>query len=219
MEFVYWKHPTLAGVTVEEISGADDKSPAVWRAMSRQIFGENGKDTFRVISHLDSGAPILGDGAQRISVSDTPHFLCVASLPRTPEADLTTFSPRTAMGIDCEKCDREQVLKVRDRVMSEAELAMVDADDLQSNVLMWTCKEALYKAAFNQGADFRIALQVKTLPELCAGPMEAAAASPFGEAVVRLADGSEAPMQLFSYLSEGHIISIAFSPKCAKFKR
>ena len=44
MEFVYWKHPTLAGVTVEEISGADEAEELADKAVG--YFKQVGYDDF-----------------------------------------------------------------------------------------------------------------------------------------------------------------------------
>lgn len=220
-EFIYWRHQTPAGVQVEEICGADDKPLKVWKEMALQVYGENGKDRFRIIEHTPDGAPLLEDEQMRISVSHTGRFLCVAQLPRTPEADLLKFAPRTAMGIDCEREDREQVLKVRERVLSESELSLTDAEDVAANVLAWTCKEALYKAALTSGLDFRTQLVITRLPIVCdhPGPIKKDQASPFGEARIHFPDGRMTDMELYSYRSEGHIVTLAYSPKCAKYKR
>ncbi len=219
-EFIYWNHKTPAGIQVEEICGGDDKPLSVWLQLALQVYGENGKDRFRIIEHDSNGAPLLEDSQQRISVTHTKRFLCIAQLPRTPEADLTKFNTRTAMGIDCECRDRDQVLKIRERFLSEKELAMIDAENVELNVLAWTCKEALYKAALIPGLDFRANIQLIRLPEICKhpGPLKKDAPSPFGEAAIRLQDGTTLPMSLYSYLSEGHIITLAYSPKCAKYK-
>ncbi|MDE5552498.1 MAG: 4'-phosphopantetheinyl transferase superfamily protein [Muribaculaceae bacterium] len=219
-DFIYWRHKTPAGIEVEEICGADDKPASVWLQLALQVYGENGKERFRIIDHTDSGAPLLEDSCQRISVSHTPHFLCIAQLPRTPEADLNVFNPRTAMGIDCEKSDREQVLKIRERFLSERELSSIPADNVEANVLAWTCKEAIYKAALTPGLDFRACIELKRLPAICdhPGPLRADAPSPFGEAVVIRADAPDIELTLYSYRSEGHIITLAYSPKCAKYK-
>lgn len=258
-EFIYWKHSTSAGVMVEEICGGEDKSAKLWKAMALQVYGENGGDRFREIGHYVSGAPYLEDSDQRISVTHTQHFMAIASLPRTPEVDLGSFNLRTAMGIDAEKSDREQVLKVADRVMTEDEIAIVDEYALQlqkgdrhhapleekiakvrAYVLAWTIKEALYKAALIEGLDFRKNLKIKSLPEICGFPL---ASNPrYGSAMILRASTADAKssadlssessavssmgssagpaaveMKLFSYESEGHIVTIACSPKAAKF--
>lgn len=220
-EFIYWRHATPAGVTVEEISGGAGRSPEVWKQMALQVFGENGRDRYRVIEHSESGAPYLADEQQRISVTHTPGLLCVALLPRTPEADLENFSPRTAMGIDCERADRGQAVRLRERFLSEEELALSDADDIERNVQLWTIKEALYKAALTPGLDFRKNLRILRLPEIAAFPSPKPAPAQsgiFGQAQIIFPDGSAADMQLYTYRSDDYIVTIAFSPKCAKLK-
>lgn len=235
-EFIFWRHDTSAGIRVEEICGGEDKSAKLWKVMALQVFGENGGDRFREIGHMESGAPILEDSEQRISISHTPHFMVIAFLPRTPEADLSCFSTRTALGIDCEMADRSQTLRVADRVMCPEELELTAAyvaalrqgdahhkpmekeeAEVLANVLAWTVKEALYKAALTPGLDFRTALRIKSLPEICNMPM---AGNPrYGSAEIEFPDGQRAPMELFSYMSEGHVVTLAYSPKCAKFRK
>ncbi|MDE6271500.1 MAG: 4'-phosphopantetheinyl transferase superfamily protein [Muribaculaceae bacterium] len=236
-EFIYWRHDTSVGVRVEELSGCEDKSPKLWKILALQVFGENGGERYREVGHYPSGAPYLEDSVQRISISHTPHFMVVASLPRTPEAHLDEFNTRTAMGIDTEKSDREQALNVAARVMNEAEIELMDsfAYDLsqgssqrpaipektakiRSAVLAWTIKEALYKAALEEGIDFKNNLRILKFPEICSGPL---VKSPIlGHAEIDL-EGIPGPieMKLFSYLSEGHIVTIALSSKCATFKK
>lgn len=236
-EFVYWRHDTSIGVRVEELSGGEDKSPRLWKILALQVFGENGSDRYREVEHFPSGAPFIAESAQRISISHTPHFMVVASLPRTPEAHLDEFSLRTAMGVDAEKADREQALRVAERVMTDEEIALMEeyafhlaeGDTLRSPiqpekaktmaaVLAWTIKEALYKAALEEGLDFQHDLRIRRFPEICKTPLSK---SPLlGEADI-IHEGYPDPieMRLFSYFSEGHIVTIALSPKCATFKK
>lgn len=149
-EFIYWRHPTPVGIKVEEISGMENKSGKLWRDMAMQIYCENGVDGFREIGHFANGAPFLFGLTSRISVTHTAHLLAVATLPKTPEANLSQFAPRTAMGIDAERLDREQVLRVRDKFLSDEEKAIVSEDSLEANIIAWTSKEALYKAAMTE---------------------------------------------------------------------
>ena len=235
-EFIYWKHDTAAGIKVEEISGGEDKSARLWKIMALQVFGENGGDRYREIGHMPGGAPLLEDADQRISLTHTIHFMAIAMLPRTPEADLREFSIRTALGIDAERVDRAQALKVIDRVASAAEMklmedyaeALREGDEhhapleeedakVRAAVLCWTCKEALYKAGLREGVDFASELPIESLPEICNSPM---ARNPrFGKAFITAGDDIRIEMQLFSYLSEGNIVTLAYSPKCAKYSR
>lgn len=104
----------------------ETKSGRLWIDMAKQIYAENGRDAYREIGHFSNGAPFLFGSTSRISISHADHLLVVASLPRTPEADLSVFSPRTAMGIDAEHLDREQVVKVRSKFLSDDEMTLVD---------------------------------------------------------------------------------------------
>lgn len=214
-DFIYWRHHTPAGIKVEEVSGGAGRSGRLWREMAMQIYCENGKDGYRQTGHYKNGAPYLEGSNARISVTHTDGMLAVATLPPTPEADLRVFSPRTAMGIDTERADREQVLRVRERFLNEEELKLTANDDVEGNVLAWTAKEAMYKAAMTEeGIDIREQLIITKLPPIHENP--ALASAGYGSGVIVMADGTEQPMQLFSWRSEEHILTLAFSPACAK---
>lgn len=219
-EFIYWPHPTPPGIKVEEVSGMTSRSGALWREMAMQIYCENGRDGFREIGHFSNGAPFLFGTTARISITHTDHLLAVASLPKTPEANLSEFNPRTALGIDAERLDRNQVLKVRQKFLSDAELAMVAGDDLEANIMAWTAKEALYKAAMSEGLDFRKAIRIESLPAIDRKMNLPGAPSPvIGKALVIHPLAGEVEMHLYAYESEECCVTLAFSPKCAKFGR
>lgn len=210
-EFIYWRHILPCGVKVEEVSGTAAGSQRVWRAMALQIYCENGREGYRQIDHLPCGAPLLVDASTRISLTHTAGMLAVASLPSTPEADLSEFSLRTALGIDAERADRAQALRIRSKFLSEEELRLVAEDDVKANITAWTAKEALYKAALCPGLDFREAIRISELPT----PGE----HPHGRAEIILPQQAQPiEMELYAYESEGCIITVAFSPKCAKWE-
>ena len=203
-EFIYWRHPSLPGIKVEEVSGGEDRQGNVWLEMARQIYCENGKDTYREIGHFHNGAPFLYGEQGRISVTHCRGLLAVATLPPTPEVELGVFSERTALGIDAERADRTQVLKVRDKFLSETELRMVADEDTVANIIAWTSKE--------DPAEFHAASKDELL-EMVTGRAEVAlrAEGDASAAVVELL--------LYSYRSDDHIVTLAYSPKCAKFGR
>lgn len=216
-EFLYWRHITPVGIKVEEISGADEKSPRLWLEMARQLYSENGKDDYRQILHFDSGAPYLQGEMTRISISHTERFLVVASLPKTPEVTLSEFSPRAAMGVDAERLSRSQVLKIRSKFLSESELNEIPADDVALNIVAWTAKEALYKAALTPGLDFCRDIKILKLPHLHHDVAITEEGDGLGEALICFPSGDKVPMKLYSYCSENVCITLAFSHKCAKF--
>lgn len=200
-DFIYWSHKLPRGVEVAEICGGEDKSPALWRAMALQLLAEHSYDGSRTIGHYASGAPFFeGEERIRVSLTHTKHFMAVAWLPEAHEAITDSFDSRYALGIDAERADRGQVLKIRERFVAEAELSMVTADDVAGNVLLWTIKEALYKAALTPGLDFRVAIRVTLLPGL-------KSKAP-GRAEV-LTDGRWLSFSLYSWESEGHILTVA----------
>lgn len=222
-EFIYWRHQSLPGIKIEEICGGEDKQGNLWKEMALQVYCENGKETYREIGHFRNGAPFLFGEESRISLSHADHFLVVATLPPTPEVDLSLYSRRASMGVDAERKDRVQVMKIRERFLSADELKIIPEDDLTANILAWTSKEALYKAMLEEGIDFREALKIEELPGLSpAVPLYDKREFPeikYGKALCRRADGTEEPMMLYSYESEGHIVTLAYSPQCAKFAK
>lgn len=219
-EFIYWRHHTLPGIKVEEVCGGEDRSLKLWIEMAYQVYSENGKEGYREIGHFRNGAPFLVGEIGRISITHTGRFLAVATLPDTPEVDLSVFSERAAMGIDAERADREQTLRVRDKFLSDDEQQMIDKDDVKKNVMAWTAKEALYKAAMQEGLDFRNNIRILSLPKI--GPAvpvyDKNEFDPIrtGEAVVKIED-KEYPFVLYTYESEGNVVTLAYSPRCAKF--
>lgn len=216
-EFVSWTHLTPVGVKVSEIFGMDSKSGKIWMEMARQIYCEQG-DFFRVIDHYPDGAPFLEGIPMRISITHTTHFFAVASLPKTPEQNLEEFNLRTAMGIDAESLSREQVLKVKSRFLSESEMKVIGEEDREKCIIAWTAKEALYKAAFHHGLDFKKDIRIIQLPTIDRSTSGSMATT--GRGTVCFPDETgrgEVDFILYSYESYGCCVTIALSPKCAKF--
>ena len=79
-DFVYWRHPTLPCIKVEEITEGDDYKGPAWMDMARQIYGENGKENYREIRHFDNGAPYVAGSMARISLTHCPGLLAIATL-------------------------------------------------------------------------------------------------------------------------------------------
>lgn len=225
-DFVYWRHPTLPCIKVEEITEGDDYKGPAWMDMARQIYGENGKENYREIRHFDNGAPYVAGSMARISLTHCPGLLAVATLPDTPEVTLSEYSDRAALGIDAERCDREQVLKVRERFLSPAELETIPADSVPDNILAWTVKEAAYKAALTAGVDLRDNIAIVKMPAVGpATPVYDKAEFPdfdhnsYGRVKVTDADGNEREFIVYSYRSDDYIISLAYSPRSARFNK
>jgi len=225
-EFIYWRHPSIPGIKIEEVCGGEDKSGNLWLEMAYQVYCENGRESYREIGHFHNGAPFLFGEEGRISISHADSLLVVATLPSTPEVDLSVFSRRAAMGVDTERRDREQVIRVREKFLSDRELEMVGADDVTANILAWTSKEACYKAMMSEDVDIRNDIRIESLPGISpAVPVYDKNEFPeilYGKAVCRCHEEEkeeEIELTLYSYESEGHIVTLAYSPQCAKFAK
>lgn len=215
-DFIYERGVAPCGIAVEEIYGAEEKSAKVWKLFAMQIFSESEGD-YRSIWHLENGVPMLEDIPQRISVSHTPYHLVVASIPKTPDINLEEVNIRTAIGVDIEKADRGQVLKIRDKYLNVSEQKMTGNDDVKANIVAWTCKEALYKSIMGTAPDWKEDYQILHMPQL-ASDIKSATKEKYGKGLVRLSDGTTLEMNLSSWESDGHIITIAFSSKIPIYK-
>lgn len=232
-ELIYWRHKTPVGIKIEEVCGGEDKSGKLWLELAYQIYCENGREGYRDIEHFPSGAPRLDGEECRISISHAQGrqgggLLVVASLPDTPEVNLSEFTERTAMGVDAERIDRDQVLRLRDKFLTDNEQALVPADDVLLNLQAWTAKEALLKASMRRDIDWRRDLQIIELPHidttdemlgLVNGKLVKNPRKPIlGRARITLGDTTH-DMLLYSYLTEDWIVTIAYSPRCATHKK
>ncbi len=220
---MYEREVAPSGIAIEEIYGADEKSAKVWKLFAMQIFSEAEGD-YRSIEHFENGAPYLDGVPQRISVSHTSHCLVVASLPKTPDVDLSEVNVRTALGIDLEKSDRAQVLKIKDKFLCEEEVCLLPAiqdiekataAEIEQYILAWTCKEALYKAAMGGAEDWKRDYRIMELPRL-ANDMKSAGPNLYGKGIVKVGD-EEMELNLSSWRFLGHVVTLAFSSKIAKY--
>ena len=220
-EFVTWRHKTFVGIKVDEVFGMDSKSGKVWIELARQIYCEQGEPNYRIIEYFGNGAPYLEGYQGRISITHTDHFFAVASLPKTPEVNLESFNTRSAMGIDAEPIDRKQVIKVRNKFLSEKEMDFIPETDLSLNVQAWTAKEALYKAALTPGLDFKENIIISKLPAI-QHEQNFKESSELGMAKIIFPQEERVipqDMLIYSYQSYGCCVTIAISPKAAKFGR
>lgn len=208
--FTYERLRTQLGVKTEHICGGEQYGSRAWRLMAGQVYAENGKDSYRVIDHLPSGAPLLADEPHRISVTHAGHMLVVATLPPTPDVNLEEFNKLSALGVDAERLDRDQVLKVRDRFLQPVETELIPADDLKAHILAWTAKEAIYKAMLTPGLDFRAAITLRSLPTLGGESGGAEVTTPSGEKVEFL---------LCAYEYAGYAVTLAVTPDTVTYSK
>lgn len=94
------------------------------------------------ISYTEAGKPLLQNHIRHLSISHTKDMVAIL-LCTTPYA-----------GIDIERTDRN-VEKVSQRFLSEAELEMIEKNNLKhERIKLWCAKEAIFKAAGIQNVSF-----------------------------------------------------------------
>lgn len=224
---IYWRHPTVPGIKVEEVTGGEQYRGAVWLEVARQVYCENGRDEYREIGHYPNGAPFLYGSDSRISITHCQGLFAVATLAPTPDIDLSSFSSRSALGIDAERCDRQQVIRIRERFLSPRELDMIPENQLLQNVQAWTAKEAVYKAALKSGLDFRQQIEIIRLPLIgpavpVFNPEEFGLPAHtkklpdtfYGEA--KLAN-NDISFELYTYLSDEYLVTLAYTSESSRF--
>lgn len=92
--------------------------------------------------HDGQGAPSVEGRDVNISITHTPQLVALA------------WNERVAIGIDAERTDRQQVLKVRNKFLNSSELQFIAPDDLDAHIIAWTAKEAVIKAERNSAIDW-----------------------------------------------------------------
>lgn len=95
------------------------------------------------------GKPFLLNGAYQISLSHTKGYAAAIVHPTNP------------VGIDIEAIS-QQVLKIKDRFLSVAELQGIDEQNSISHLLLhWSAKETVFKALGQEEVDFRTQLEIE----------------------------------------------------------
>lgn len=94
------------------------------------------------LSHDQQGAPLIEGEKVNISISHTMHLVAVA------------LNDDSVIGLDAERIDRQQVLRVRNKFLNASEQQFIKPDDLAAHVIAWTAKEAVIKAERNSAIDW-----------------------------------------------------------------
>lgn len=101
------------------------------------------------IEYDDTGKPYLANSHFHISVTHTENMAGAI------------ISPEVHVGIDLEML-KERIVKVKDKFMSEEELASVDPEDPVWDLTMaWCAKESTYKLCGKHQTDFREHIRVQ----------------------------------------------------------
>ncbi len=94
------------------------------------------------LSHTEQGAPSVEGDAVNLSITHTMELVAIA------------LNDRHVIGLDAERTDRKQMLRVRDKFLNSKEKQFISPDDLAAHVVAWTAKEAVIKAERNSAIDW-----------------------------------------------------------------
>jgi 4'-phosphopantetheinyl transferase len=87
-----------------------------------------------------------------------PHGF--VSLSHTTKYGLAAFHPEFPVGIDLEG-PRPQILRIADKFSTSEERSRFTKENLEAGLLiLWTCKEAVFKAYGKGDVDFKVHIQV-----------------------------------------------------------
>lgn len=187
MDFIYERFKTPDHIKIETVTGGSRYKGKVWLQIALQIYCENGKEGYREIGHFSSGAPFLFGSEEKISISHTERCLAVATLPEP-----------APLGIDVERADREKVMGLRERFLTEEEQKIVARDSIEANIIAWTCKEAMLKAGMDPKIDWHHNIIINALPSF---------ESP-GSGFIRIGEETIS-LRLATMIRDGFIISTA----------
>ncbi len=136
------------------------------------------------LDHTGQGAPFVPGSDIHISITHTPALVALA------------WSRQYAIGVDAERLDRRQVLKVRDKYLNASEQQFVSPDDLWHHIIAWTAKEAIIKAERNSAINWT--------DGICLAPFESGP----GGAVITARAGDRA-YRLHCRAVAGHCVTVA----------
>lgn len=94
------------------------------------------------LCHDRQGAPFVQGMDVNVSITHTTGLVAIA------------LDDARTIGLDAERTDRPQVIKVRDKFLNAGEQQFIAADDLAAHVIAWTAKEAVIKAERNSRIDW-----------------------------------------------------------------
>ena len=136
------------------------------------------------LSHTGQGAPMVAGSDMNITISHTMRLVVLA------------LNGSHVIGVDAELCDRQQVIRVRDKFLNSSEKQFIVPNDLAAHIIAWTAKEAVIKAECNSALDWT--------EGICLEPF-----TPDPVETVFKASCKSRRYQLTSRLLEGHFITLA----------
>lgn len=94
------------------------------------------------LCNTGQGAPFIEGDDVHLSITHTMELVAVA------------LNDCHAIGLDAERIDRQQMLRVRDKFLNASEKQFIAPDDLAAHVIAWTAKEAVIKVERNSAIDW-----------------------------------------------------------------
>lgn len=129
-----------AGIHVDDLLDLPVKRQrevAAERLLLQQAFGKP-----VTLTHDGQGAPMVTGMDVSISITHTVGLVGLA------------WNAHLVVGLDAERIDRRQVIKVRDKFLNAAEQQFIAEDDQAAHIIAWTAKEAIIKAERNSALDW-----------------------------------------------------------------
>lgn len=129
-----------AGIYVDDLLDLPVKRQrevAAERLLLQQAFGKP-----VILTHDGQGAPMVTGMDVSISITHTVGLVGLA------------WNAHLVVGLDAERIDRRQVIKVRDKFLNAAEQQFIAEDDQAAHIIAWTAKEAIIKAERNSAIDW-----------------------------------------------------------------
>ena len=108
----------------------------------------------RLLLHRAFGRPVTLLHDEQGAPSVEGHEDTCISITHTMELVAIALDDSQVIGLDAERMDRKQVLKVRDKFLNASEQQSIDADNLAAHIIAWTAKEAVIKAERNSRIDW-----------------------------------------------------------------
>ena len=136
------------------------------------------------LSHTKQGAPFVVGLDVNVSITHTMELVAIA------------LNDSHVIGLDAERIDRQQLLRVRDKFLNASEEQFITPDNLPAHVVAWTAKEAVIKAERNSAIDWTEGIRLEPLGYE-------------GDELVFHARCGDRPYHLMSRLVDGHLMTLA----------
>jgi len=138
-----------AGIELNDLNGLATRRRREVLATRLLLQAANGD---KLLQHDDDGAPVAKG--------------CHVSVSHTTDMVVLALNQDHAIGIDVERTDRQQVLRVRNKFLNQDELTAIANNNLQANIMAWTAKEAIIKLCRQRDIDWTNAIRLEPMPTI-----------------------------------------------------